>query len=177
MIGPIIQDDIFTLLLKFRTYKYVLAADIAKIYRQINIHPDNRPYQQILWEDDINKPIRSYQLNTVTNGTASAPYLAFRTLHQLAQDEESKYPMAAQILTRDFYVDDLLTAENSLEKAMSLRDQLIDITRKGGFELRQWISNELQLLEPLRMKSVQSNYLSLNDKGTRKTLGLQWTAT
>lgn len=85
--------------------------------------------------------------------------------------------MAAQTLTQDFYVDDLLTGENSLEKARALRDQLIGVTRKGGFELRQWISNEPQLLAPLRRKSDQSNHLSLDDKGTTKTLGLQWTAT
>nr|XP_033189843.1 uncharacterized protein LOC117156692 [Bombus vancouverensis nearcticus]XP_033191415.1 uncharacterized protein LOC117157482 [Bombus vancouverensis nearcticus] len=177
MVGPTIQDDLCSLLLRFRTYKYVLAADIAKVYRQINMHPNDRPYQKILWREDINEPIRIYRLNTVTYGTAPAPYLAVRTLHQLTQDEEPNYPVAAQTLTQDFYVDDLLTGENSLEKARALRDQLIDVNRKGGFELRQWISNEAQLLAPLRRKSDQSNHLSLDDKGTTKTLGLQWTAT
>jgi hypothetical protein len=79
--------------------------------------------------------------------------------------------MMAQILQRDFYVDDLSTGENSLEKARSLRDELIDITRNGGFELRQWISNEPELTEPLRMKRDQPNHLLLDDKDTKKTLG------
>lgn len=66
MIGPTIQDDLFTLTIRFRTYKYVLAADIAKMYRQINIHLEDRRYHKILWRENINDPIKTYQLNTVT---------------------------------------------------------------------------------------------------------------
>lgn len=40
-------------------------------------------------------------------------------------------------MKRGIYVDELLTIENTLEKARSLQDELIDITTKGGFELRQ----------------------------------------
>jgi hypothetical protein len=121
MIAPTIPDDLFTLIIRFRTYKYVLAANIAKMYRQINIHPEDRRYHKILWRENINDPIKTYKLNTVTYGTASAPYLAIRTLQQLAQDEEQNYPIGARALERDFYVDDLLTGKNTLEKATLLR--------------------------------------------------------
>jgi len=33
MIGPILQQDVFALLLNFRKWKYVLTADIQKMYR------------------------------------------------------------------------------------------------------------------------------------------------
>ncbi|XP_033360794.1 uncharacterized protein LOC117239402 [Bombus vosnesenskii] len=111
MIAPTIPDDLFTLIIRFRTYKYVLAANIAKMYRQINIHPEDRSYHKILWRENINDPIKTYKLNTVTYGTASAPYLAIRTLQQLAQDEEQNYPIGARALKGDFYVDDLLTGK------------------------------------------------------------------
>ncbi|XP_033194905.2 uncharacterized protein LOC117159296 [Bombus vancouverensis nearcticus] len=177
IIGPTIQDDLFALIIRFRTYKYVFAADIAKMYRQINIHPEDRRYHKILWRENINDPIKTYQLNTVTYDTASAPYLAIRTLQQLAQDEEQNYPIGARALKRDFYVDDLLTGENTLEKATLLRDELINITMKGGFELRQWVSNEPNLIESIRMTSDASEHLLLDDKDSKKTLGLQWKAT
>jgi hypothetical protein len=44
IIGPTIQDDLFALTIRFRTYKYVFAADIAKMYRRINIHPEDRRF-------------------------------------------------------------------------------------------------------------------------------------
>jgi hypothetical protein len=39
-------------------------------------------------------------------------------------------------LEHDFYVGDLLTEENTLEKASSFRNELIDIITKGGLELK-----------------------------------------
>lgn len=176
MIGLTIQDDLFIFLLRFRTHKYVIAADIAKMYRLITIHLEDRRYHKVLWKESINGTIKTYQLNTVTYETDFVLYLAIRTLHQLAQDEEHSYSIGARILKRDFYVDDLLTIVNTLEKARSLRDVLIDITTKGGFELRQLVLNESKLIESLSIKSDQSN-LSLDDKDVKKTLGLRSKAT
>lgn len=73
-------------------------------------------------------------------------------------------------MKRDFYVDDLLTGENTLEKATLLRDELINITMKGGFELRQWVSNEPNLIESIRMTSDASEHLLLDDKDSKRTL-------
>lgn len=35
--GPTIQQELFDILLRFRTYRYVLSADIEKMYRQVLI--------------------------------------------------------------------------------------------------------------------------------------------
>ncbi|GFU64044.1 DUF1758 domain-containing protein [Trichonephila clavipes] len=50
-----------------------------------------------------------YKLNTVTYGTTCAPYLATRTIQQLARDEGEHYPLAASVTIRDIYKDDILT--------------------------------------------------------------------
>ena len=49
MTGPTIQDKLFEHLIRFRIHKYVLTADIEKMYRQILIHPDDRKFQRIFW--------------------------------------------------------------------------------------------------------------------------------
>ena len=49
MNGTTIQDKLFEHLLRFRTYVYVLIADIEKMYRQIVIHPDDHKFQRIFW--------------------------------------------------------------------------------------------------------------------------------
>lgn len=41
MVGPILQKDLFNLIIRFRTFKYVLSADITKMYRMIKIHKDD----------------------------------------------------------------------------------------------------------------------------------------
>lgn len=66
--------------------------------------------------------MRVFALTTVTQGTASAPFLAARTLHQLANDEGGRYPQAAECLKNDFYVDDLLTGTSTIEAALELKN-------------------------------------------------------
>ncbi|XP_066600077.1 uncharacterized protein [Prorops nasuta] len=46
MVGPTIQDLIVEHLLRFRCYKFVITADIEKMYRQILVHEDDRCFQQ-----------------------------------------------------------------------------------------------------------------------------------
>uniref|UniRef100_A0A8D8X1H6 Uncharacterized protein n=1 Tax=Cacopsylla melanoneura TaxID=428564 RepID=A0A8D8X1H6_9HEMI len=41
MVGPGLQESIFSLLIRFRKYKVVLKADCEKMYRQIWIHPEH----------------------------------------------------------------------------------------------------------------------------------------
>lgn len=78
LVGPTIQNDLFTIALRFRIHRYVLTADIEKMYRQVNVNLEDTNYQRILWRSNESEPITSYKLNTVTYGTASAPFLAIR---------------------------------------------------------------------------------------------------
>jgi hypothetical protein len=85
--GPKLQEDLVDILLRFRSHQYVLTGDIAKMYRQILVGPEDRKYQQILWRNSKGD-VETFQLNTVTFGLSAAPYLALRCLKQLADDQE-----------------------------------------------------------------------------------------
>ncbi|XP_011871102.1 PREDICTED: uncharacterized protein LOC105563802 [Vollenhovia emeryi] len=123
MVGPTIQDSLFTHLIQFRTYKYVLTADIEKMYRQILLHEDDRIYQRILWRQ--NDQIQTLQLNTLTFGVSSSPFLAIRTIQKLADDECNTYCNAARVIKTHLYVDDLLTGANTIEEARTLRNEIV----------------------------------------------------
>jgi len=85
-VGHTFQADLYSIVLRFRTHQVCFTADITKMYRQITVHPQVRNLQRILWRYSTEDNIQEYQLNTVTNGTASAPYLATRCLKKLADD-------------------------------------------------------------------------------------------
>ncbi|XP_025270367.1 uncharacterized protein LOC105254911 [Camponotus floridanus] len=106
-------------LLRWRWHRYVFVTDIEKMYRQILIHSDDRDHQRILWRHRATDGIREYRLRTVTYGLACAPFLAIRTLHQLADDEGERFPRGAVALRRDTYVDDLVTGASTLSEATS----------------------------------------------------------
>ncbi|XP_043496357.1 uncharacterized protein LOC122520328 [Polistes fuscatus] len=174
MVGPTIQEDLFALLVRFRSHAIAITADIAKMYRQIIIDPRDRKYQTILWRRQESDPVKTYRLNTVTYGTASASFLATRTLHQLASDEFNRFPRAAIALKEDFYVDDLLTGARTVREAKQVRDELISITAGAGMHLRQWASNCAEILKDL--DTADNNIINLDSSGTIKTLGVNWNA-
>ncbi|XP_063991157.1 uncharacterized protein LOC135169789 [Diachasmimorpha longicaudata] len=174
-VGPTIQDDIFSLLLRFRLYPYVLTGDIEKMYRQVLVRPEDRQYQRILWRDS-KEPVRTFELNTVTFGLSAAPYLAIRCLHQLAKDEGHRHPAAARVLQRDLYVDDLLTGTQTREEALQLRKELEGLVKLGGFNLRQWASNDPSILSEVMPDNI-NHHLQIGDSTTLKTLGVLWNST
>lgn len=107
---------------KWRRHKIVFTTDIEKMFRQIDVCPSHRKFQQILWRFNPFDEISLFELNTVTYGTTSAPYLAIRVLRQLAHDFEGKYPKAAQVLRQDSYVDDIISGSDALENVITLAE-------------------------------------------------------
>ncbi|KAK9703971.1 hypothetical protein QE152_g28981 [Popillia japonica] len=116
--------------------------------RSPNIRVDNShletcmPYQRILWRESNEDAVQTYELTTVTYGTASASYLAIKALQQTAIATKDSQPFGAEIILRDFYVDDLLTGTNCKTEAQRIITEVTNILAKGKFELRKWASNE-----------------------------------
>ncbi|KAJ8914084.1 hypothetical protein NQ315_014279 [Exocentrus adspersus] len=171
-VGPKVQNDIFPILLRFRMYTFVVSADIMKMYRQILIHPDHRPLQLILWRDNPNQFLQTLQLNTVTYGTTSAPYLAVKCIKELSKTATN--PQVANIIEHDFYVDDLLTGHNDLETIQYLCKSIRDHLASGGFILRKWLSNDNDVLSNVHIDDDPLTILNLSDGQSSKTLGIQW---
>ncbi|XP_076650259.1 uncharacterized protein LOC143357625 [Halictus rubicundus] len=172
MTGPTVQDDLVSHILRFRLHNYVLTGDIEKMYRQFLIRKEDRKFQRILWTNS-NGELKTFELNTVTFGLSSAPFLATRCLQQIAEDHGHQYKYAGQVLRRDLYVDDLLTGAATLEDATTIRDEIIDLLHQAGMNIRQWASNTPTLLQGLPEGSVNLKLQSHEDK-TLKTLGVAW---
>lgn len=175
--GPALQNDIIDILLRFRKYKFVIAGDISKMYRQILIDRAQRRYQRIFWRPSNDKELECFELNTVTYGTASAPYLAIRCLLQLSKENAENFPIASKIIARDFYIDDLLTGADSEDEVLQIQKDVSGILASAGFQLRKWISNDSTLLKKFTMnKNLEVNVLPIGEDINNKTLGVYWNA-
>ncbi|XP_055622812.1 uncharacterized protein LOC129766315 [Toxorhynchites rutilus septentrionalis] len=106
LVGPVVQDELITNVLRFRQFPIALVADIEKMYRQVSLHPDDRPLQRIFWRFNSIEPIKAYELSTITYGLAPSSFLATRTLQQVVEDEGSNFPEASRVVKKDVYVDD-----------------------------------------------------------------------
>lgn len=113
--GPKLQTNLRDILLRCRLYKYILTADIVKIYRQILISSEDRVYQHIFWRDSPTDDLQEFQLCTITYGLNCAPFLAIRCLHELDAQNGHRFPMAKDVLTRAAYVDDIVIGSDTEE--------------------------------------------------------------
>lgn len=124
LVGPRLQQDSAYILLRWRKHKFVLSADIEKMYRQVLLNPEHRDFHRLLWRERPADPMKIYRMKRVTFGVSSAQYLAVKAVQQLAQDEKDDFPLASATAMQDFYVDDLFTGTNTIEKSIELRKQL-----------------------------------------------------
>ena len=173
--GPKLQNELLDILLRFRLYRIVFAADVEKMFRQIGIHPDDQNYLKILWRDDPSEPLREYKLTTVTYGTRSAPYQANRCLKQIAVDCVADYPVASRVISNDCYVDDFLSGCDTLSDAVECYEQLTSVLGLAHFHLRKWMSNDLEFLERIPVEDRYSDgSVELFSDGQLKVLGVFW---
>lgn len=170
-----VQPDLFDILSRFRLFKYVITADIQKMYRQIKVNPEQVFLQNILWRDTPNEPLKCLELSTVTYGTNCAPYLATRVLKDVAQNGAQNYPLASDALLNQCYVDDILTGADTYDDLQSTYVQLNNILNSSGFELHKWCSNNSVLMKNI-CASAQSPELIIEKKNNinNKVLGLSW---
>jgi len=65
LIGPKLQQDHPAILLRWRQWRFVYTADIAKMFRKILVHPSDVDFQRIFWHPYDSCPIAR------TSGTLS----------------------------------------------------------------------------------------------------------
>ncbi|XP_036346960.1 uncharacterized protein LOC118756296, partial [Rhagoletis pomonella] len=176
-IGPTLQTDLMFVILNWRLYKYVFNGDIQKMYRQILLHEDDQQYQRILFRRKNDIKLTDFALQTVTFGVNCAPYLAIRTLHQLAKDSKDSHPLAKRILTEETYVDDILTGGHDIQTCLTAQSQIIKCLLSAGFPLKKLTANHPELLRHISTEDLlDSEFLKIDSSSSTKTLGIRWNA-
>jgi hypothetical protein len=87
--------------------------------------------QRILWRVSSDTPIQTYELQTVTHGTESAPYLAAASLKKLAEEEREKYLRATTVLSQDVCMDYVPSGCRDVTEALKLQAGLMALLVLG----------------------------------------------
>ncbi|XP_065073804.1 uncharacterized protein LOC135697870 [Ochlerotatus camptorhynchus] len=177
LVGPVVWEDLRSIILRSRMKQILLVSDVEKMFRQILTWLKDRPLQTVLFRFSPDEEVAVYELNTVTYGTKPAPFLATRTLRQLAADEEDRFPLAARAIREDVYMDDVITRTDEVDAAISLRNQLPEMMLCGGFKLRKWACNVPEVLEGVPEENLalrDPKGINLDSDQSVKTLGLTW---
>ena len=102
------------------------------------------------------------------------PNLAIRTLLQLARDERKGFPLGAECLESNTYVDDTFAGADDLASAVQKRNQPVGILESAGIELDKWAANHAHLLPPRDQSNDNDTVKDIDCETAVKTLGIHW---
>ena len=86
--GPPLQQQIAAVELRFRKRKVALIGDCKKMFLQVLVHPDDRPFLRFLWHDpdDVHAVPQVYQFRTLIFGAMDSPIQAISCFQRLVAD-------------------------------------------------------------------------------------------
>lgn len=175
MTGPTLQPELRHLIMRWRCYPIALVADIVKMYRQIKVADADVDFQRIYWRENPGEELQHLRLLRVTFGTTSAPFLAVRTLQQLARDEGAKFTLAAERVLNEFYMDDLMSGCYSVAEGVRVHEQMKQLLILGGFPLQKWASNNKNLMNSITEgKDSSVTEMEIKSDEVLRILGVTW---
>jgi hypothetical protein len=111
-------------------------------------------------------------------GAVSSPACANVALRRTALDNVDSFgEKVIDGLLRSFYVDDLLSSVPCISTAITLVKDTTELSGKGGFHLRDWLSNSTEVNDSIPL-SERAKSLQLDIEGdglpVERTLGVVW---
>ena len=110
-------------------------------------------------------------------GAKCSPTCSNYALRRTAQDNKDSFRLEAEVVERNFYVDDLFKSVPSLLKACYLQAGLVKLLSLGGFNLTKWISNDKDFLKAVPKEERAQSVRRIVDGDTLPTeraLGVTW---
>ena len=86
--GPKFNQNILDIIVRFCTYRIVLAADVEKAFLMISVHSKDRDALRFLWVDDVEKAslvVRKLRFTRVVFGVSASPFLLNATINHHLQ--------------------------------------------------------------------------------------------
>ena len=137
--GPKFNQLILDILLRLRSYKIALTANVEKAFLIISIDDDDRNVLRFLWVDDVTKAnpeIRVFRFAQVIFGVSSSPFLPNAIIKYNLESFLDAHGTVVRFLLHSTYIDEIITGADTQSK---------ELFRRGGFNLRKFVSNSQEL--------------------------------
>ncbi|XP_055584735.1 uncharacterized protein LOC129737599 [Uranotaenia lowii] len=174
--GPDQLTALPVVLFRFRQFPVAVCADIKEMYHQIRIRKEDRNSQRFLWRSDPEKKPEIFFMDVATFGSSCSPATAQFVKNSNAKRFTEKYPAAVENILNAHYVDDYVISFKTPQEAKLVSEQVRTIHKSGGFELRNFCSNNTEVLQHLGEQQLE-NVKEFNSKtklAPENVLGIQW---
>ena len=176
--GPKLQNDLFSVLLRFRKIPIALVCDIEEMYLRIELNKKDRPFHRFLWRNmDQGKDPDVFEFNRLVFGVNTSPFLAQLVCQEHARKFQKEFPNASETVLESAYMDDSLDSTPDEASAIELYQQLSSLWQGAHMRARKWISNSKRVLEQIPLID-RASQITVEDSPLPhiKTLGITWFA-
>lgn len=199
--GPDLLKSLFGIMLRFRENKIAVTGDIKDMFLRVKIRPEDRnsfrfllrdnEKQQIQirkYEKDSNKdenlinvnekPLKTCVMTSLIFGANCSPFIAQFIKNKNALMYESSMPAAVTAIINQHYMDDYIHSVPDEKTAVKLVQDISFIHKQGGFEIRNWNSNQPEVLKNVPKENLGNTAVRFKieqEHESERTLGLIWT--
>ncbi|XP_055614645.1 uncharacterized protein LOC129760976 [Uranotaenia lowii] len=162
-------------LFRFRQFSVAVSGDIAEMFHQIRIRPEDQNAQRFLWRTNPYKDPEVFVMQVATFGATCSPASALFVKRKNALDYVKVYPRAVEEILDCHYMDDYLGSFGTEKETEEVAKEVKTVHAKGGFNIRGWRSNSQKVLEGLgEPTTADPRSLNLENTGIERVLGMHW---
>ncbi|XP_053686297.1 uncharacterized protein LOC128735839 [Sabethes cyaneus] len=176
--GPDMLQSLPTVINRFRERRIAFGGDIQEMYHQIRIRSEDKPAQRFLFRACPTDEPEVYVMDVATFGSTCSPCSAQFIKNLNASEFAEEFPEAAAAVVNNHYVDDYYDSADSVEQATKMARDVKYIHSRGGFYIRNWVSNSPEFLQNIGESSQKPIHFN-RDKDTmvERVLGIIWDPT
>ena len=105
--GPDQWNSLVGILMRFREEFIVVSADIEAMFCQVAVPEEDQLVLRFLWRNNPTDKVEVYQYVRHIFAAKCSPTCANFALRKTAQDNKHSFPLEAEAVVRNFYMDDL----------------------------------------------------------------------
>ena len=177
--GPDLLIPLISALFRFRERKVAVQGDVRDMFHRVKIRLEDQQCQRFLWRfGDTSKEPTIFVCSSMTFGLTSSPTTAqlVKNMHALKYIDTK--PEAVDALIKGTYVDDYTNSHDSIQEAITITNDAINIMAKISFDLVGFQSNTLEVLKKIPATNVKPSIVSMEPENLNgyvtKIFGLTW---
>ncbi|XP_046557263.1 uncharacterized protein LOC124266512 [Haliotis rubra] len=179
--GPDLTNSLIGVLTRFRAERIAFMADIESMFYQVKVPVTQHDSLRFLWwpNGDLNADLQEYRMGVHIFGAVSSPSISNFALKATANRAEERFgSLVADVIRKNFYVDDCLKSVENDKTAIKLIYDVRAACADGGFKLTKFTSNSRNVLKSIPVgdhsKEIQTRDLDYDELPIERALGMKW---
>lgn len=172
MQGPNLLNNLFEVLLRFRSGHFAVQADIQAMYNQVRIPVYDRDALRFLWYQ--NKRLVHLRMTSHLFGGVWCQSSSVYALRRTVKDFPNPPPLVEKAVLHCMYVDDCLMSVDERDEVDTLIHSLPEVLLSGGFLITKFVVNDESFVQEIPAEHRAKEIHLFSPDSESRVLGVIW---